>query len=221
MRTLTRLFVVLVLLFLGDVVRAGPLGAVVQTWRYDGKSQPPSVIVRVLNTSGKDITAFNLSVTERYADGTIYTSERTEEFLPLVVGSARAFAPGTSHDVVFPVQKEPVDVALALDVVLYLDATAESTNNRAFNEMVAFRKGTTVAMQQAEEVLKTSASKEVAAKELKRLADVAKTRSPRTELTLRRIADEVGSTSDLLAYVQSHHTKTVLYGQHSEFKVQP
>src|SRR5216683_75898 len=65
---LKRLPYLIALLFLAVTVRASPpMGAVVQTWHYDPQSS--AVTVSIVNTSHKDITAYNISIKETYADG--------------------------------------------------------------------------------------------------------------------------------------------------------
>jgi hypothetical protein len=62
-----RLPYLMFMLFLVLTLRGSPpIGAVVQTWHYD--PQANTVTVRVVNTSEKDITAFNLSITETFGD---------------------------------------------------------------------------------------------------------------------------------------------------------
>ena len=48
------------------------LGVVIESWHYD--AQKRAVILRLVNQSHKDVTAFNISILEKYADGsTAYT----------------------------------------------------------------------------------------------------------------------------------------------------
>lgn len=50
-------------------------GAVVQTWHYD--PQQKAVVLRLVNGSNKDVTAYSISITVKYADGsTDYTDGR-------------------------------------------------------------------------------------------------------------------------------------------------
>ena len=44
------------------------LGVVIESWRYDPAEK--IVILHLVNNSGKDVTGFNISIAERYADGT-------------------------------------------------------------------------------------------------------------------------------------------------------
>src|SRR5713226_1955968 len=56
-------------------------GAVVQQWNYDPTHNPPLVTVKIVNNSHKDITAFNISIKETYANGHVEKHEMLEEFL--------------------------------------------------------------------------------------------------------------------------------------------
>ena len=166
-----------------------PIGAVVQTWRYDEATR--QVVMRVVNTSGKDITAFNISITMKRPDGSADFSEVTEDFLPLMVsvqesGDLRqrygngTFAAGTNRDETIPQIKGVKDVVAILDVVAYSDSTADVQNERAFNHLVVRRKGKLLAMQKANEVIqqvladpKVANPSVAVATELTRLADVS------------------------------------------------
>src|SRR6266436_1575380 len=43
------------------------IGVVLESWRYD--AQQKAVILHLVNQSHKDVTAFNISIAEKYADG--------------------------------------------------------------------------------------------------------------------------------------------------------
>src|SRR5437867_1641930 len=64
-----------------------PIGAVVQTWTYDPTHNPPLVTAKIVNNSHKDITAFNISIKETYADGRIEKHETMEEFLGKIIAA--------------------------------------------------------------------------------------------------------------------------------------
>jgi len=166
-----------------------PIGAVVQTWRYDEATR--QVVMRVVNTSGKDITAFNISITMKRPDGSADFSEVTEDFLPLMASVQESsdlqqkygngtFAAGTNRDETIPQVKGVTDVVAILDVVAYSDSTADVQNERAFNHLVVRRKGKLLAMQKANEVIqqvladpKVANPSVAVATELTRLADVS------------------------------------------------
>jgi hypothetical protein len=53
-------------------------GAVVQSWKYDQETKVLSL--KIVNTSSKDVTSYNISITLKYADGsTDYTDSRPNE----------------------------------------------------------------------------------------------------------------------------------------------
>src|SRR6266481_6137111 len=55
-----------------------PIGAVVQTWHYDAATN--TVTATVVNLSHKDITAYNISIKETYADGHVNSHELLCEY---------------------------------------------------------------------------------------------------------------------------------------------
>jgi hypothetical protein len=92
-------------------------GAVVQTWHYD--PQQKAVVLRLVNTSNKDVTAYSISITVTYADG-------GSDLHPQANGNG-AFAAGTIRDVILPQAKAISNVDAFIDMVVYGDSTAEST----------------------------------------------------------------------------------------------
>ena len=142
----------LILMVWAQPLRSSPsLGAVVQTWHYDATTK--TVTIRVVNTSGKDITAFNLSVTVKYADGTSNFSERSEELLPSLIAGRDVFLAGTGRDEVIPETRDVIDVMAVVDLVAYSDLTADVGNNRAFTHLLTARKGDALAMKKANAVI--------------------------------------------------------------------
>ena len=156
--------IVLPLLFLSVVVwcivplaaLAQVKGAVVQTWTYDPTHNPPLVTVKIVNNSRKDITAFNISIKETYANVRVDEHQVLEEFLGKIIalkerqGKANeanfrsGYEDGTLHagavwDEKLPVQPELTDYQAVLDVVTYMDGTAESTNDDALGRIVEER----------------------------------------------------------------------------------
>ena len=66
-----------------SLLASPPIGAVVQTWNYDPKTN--SVTLKVVNTSQKDITAFNIAITETLADERVDKHEMLEDLVGKVV----------------------------------------------------------------------------------------------------------------------------------------
>jgi hypothetical protein len=123
------------------------------------------VMMRVENTSGKDINAYNISIRLKYADGsTDYAdgspstpSEHMEMFgiVPMNGMEPKSFAAGTSKDdLIYQDDKEVSDVEAVADVIVYTDDTAQVQNERAFKQLMAVRKGELLALQQVSETIK-------------------------------------------------------------------
>jgi hypothetical protein len=173
--------IVLSLLFLFAVVScivpvpalAQAKGAVVQTWTYDPTHNPPLVTVKIVNNSHKDITAFNISIKEFYANGHVDKHEMLEEFLGKIIAVKEAqgtahearfrnyYGDGTLHagavwDEKLPVQPELTDYQAVVDVVTYMDGTAESTNDDALGRIIEERQATVNSNKIATEIIKTA-----------------------------------------------------------------
>src|SRR5258706_2977711 len=97
-RTIITLLSLFVFALGASSLRASPpIGAVVQTWHYDPLTN--IVTLKIVNTSHKDITAFNIAIRETYANGRVDKHELLEE----LVGKILAFKElqGTSHEASF------------------------------------------------------------------------------------------------------------------------
>ena len=226
----------------GALRASPPIGAIVQTWWFDSVSK--ELVVRLLNTSQKGITAFNLAVTERFPDGTTQYSDHSTDYLPRMASvqlfpdlrdrfGDGTFPAGTSRDIRLPIQKELSDASIVVDVVLYTDQTAEGSNKEMLGQLLAMRQGDILAMQQTNAVIaKALASpnaRESARTELKRLADVAHARlsrsddpSTHTEGALRQLLGKVEEADDLSSIVKENETRIAFYSAHSRLRaVQP
>jgi len=104
------------------------------------------------NTSHKDITAYSITLTEKFADGTTHTSERSTDLLELALGGGGGFPAGTSRDEILPETNPVTDVVATLDVVAYSDGTADVLNQRAFKNLVGMRKANAAAAQKISDV---------------------------------------------------------------------
>lgn len=166
------------------------------TWNYD--AQGKTLTLHLANYSGKDITAFNISISEKYTDGSTnpscldgipcFPGEKMEEMLDAMVNFQSAktaghgvaavgvlfngqkapgtvdvdrirreygvFAAGTTRDQVILEAKDISDVEAVVDMVIYADATADVQNERAFQQLMAMRKGQLLAMEKVNEVVK-------------------------------------------------------------------
>lgn len=136
-------------------------------WHYDAEQQ--LLTLHLVNNSGKDITAYNISITRKYADGSADgspTSESMEEMLGGAVNSQLTkdsihqrdgngtFAAGTSKYQHIPETKNVSEVKAVVDMVTYADATADVQNKRAFQRLMAMRKGQLMALERIDEVIK-------------------------------------------------------------------
>jgi hypothetical protein len=152
-------------------LKASPIGAVVQSWQYD--PQANAVTVRIANISGKDITAFNMSVTETFADHSVSTHELLDDMLSAMLfvqqikgtpdedrirkqlgnGTLAAYQ---SRDQVFNYAKGKVvtDFQATIDVVAYADGTAEATNAPALERLREHRSADVRSHQKANQILK-------------------------------------------------------------------
>ncbi len=142
------------------------IGAVVQTWHYDPTSN--TVTLRILNTSGKDITAWDIKIKETYANGVNEHNYSTDLLqLMLNVQDAGAdgewlrqqfgngtFQAGTSRDEILHVQPALKNYEATMDAVIYADKTAETTDQSALDRAVTARKVAASTMQQANEIIK-------------------------------------------------------------------
>jgi hypothetical protein len=148
-----------------------PIGAVVQTWHYDPQSN--IVTLKIVNTSHKDITAYNISIKETYADGHVNTHELLCEYAGRMVlvqefkgtpdeaeirkqlGDGLSH-PGESQNEIIGVQPGLQNFEAVVDVVAYTDQTAEATNNAALQRLLEGRKASVASTQMANEIIKAA-----------------------------------------------------------------
>jgi|SRR5580693_2969789 hypothetical protein len=137
-----------------------PPGMVVQTWHYD--AQTHAVMLRVLNTSGKDITGWTIKIKETYDNGQTNEHEYSTDMLQGMISSQLAggqpgedtFQANTSQDIPIGVAHPVSNFESTITVVLYADKTGETTDQDAFDRMVSTRKVAASTMQKASEVIK-------------------------------------------------------------------
>jgi len=158
-------------LFVVSLQGSPPIGAVVQTWHYD--SQASAVTVRIANISGKDITAFNMSITETFADHSVSSHEvlvdmlAAVELVQQVKGTPdedrirRELGNGTlaahqSRDKVFNYVPGKVVTSFqgTIDVVAYADGSAEATNLAALDRLREHRNAELRSYQKATQIIK-------------------------------------------------------------------
>jgi hypothetical protein len=140
---------------------------VIEGWHYDpvGKFGGHTVTMRLVNHSAKDVTAFSISIAEKYADGStdyvdgrpndIHDHQVMEDMLGTLTQRHVWFAAGTMRDYVIPEAKEIASIEAIVDVVAYADGTADVLDNdRAFQNLVAERTGPLLAMRKTTEIIK-------------------------------------------------------------------
>ena len=165
-------YLMLFLAVLAVPLRASPpIGAVVQTWHYD--PQTNLVTATVVNVSHKDITAYNISIKETYADGHVNTHELLCEYAGRIVfvqevkGTADEaeirkqlgdglLHPGESQNEIIGVQPGLQNFEAVIDVVAYTDQTAEATNNAALQRLLEGRKASVASTQMANQIIQAA-----------------------------------------------------------------
>jgi len=149
------------------------IGAVVQTWKYDPLTN--TVTLKIVNNSHKDITAFNIAIKETYADGRVEQHEMLEELLGKILAAKEiegdhsrgaeafrkfyrdgAFHPGEEREEKLGVQPGLKDYQAVLDVVTYMDSTAEATNNDGLQRIIDERQATVASQKIAIETIQSA-----------------------------------------------------------------
>ena len=148
-------------------------GAVVQTWNYDPTHNPPLVTVKIVNNSHKDITAFNIAIKETYANGRVLQHEMLEELVGKIINFKQVegtayeasfrklygdgvFHAGTVWDEKSPVKPGLTDYQAVIDTVVYIDGTAETTNNDAFGRVISERKAALATRKMTIQIIKAA-----------------------------------------------------------------
>src|SRR5258707_11831385 len=149
-------YLLLFLAVLAVPLRASPpIGAPVHTWHYD--PQTNLVTATVVNLSRTDITAYNSSIKETYADGHVNSHELLSEFAGMMgfvqeFNGTRdeadirkrfgdgLFHPGGSRNEIVGVQPGLQNFEALIDVASYTDQTAEATNDAALQRLLEGRK---------------------------------------------------------------------------------
>lgn len=221
-------------------LRASPPG-LIHSWTYNSTTK--TVTIHLHNSSGKDITGYAMSVTIVHPDASTETSERIEDSLPLMASKADlpgndngTFAAGTSLDQPIPQTKDVTNVIIVLDVVAYLDGTAEVHNKEVFNHILAMRKALLLATQQANQAISKALTspdpKTAVVEEIKRLADVAKAHDPKSygdpnsytdpnsyiEMFLRGMISEAETRDNLDVWAKENHGKLAVIAPHTQLK---
>ncbi|HEX2662172.1 MAG TPA: hypothetical protein VHM93_05010 [Candidatus Acidoferrum sp.] len=153
-------------------LRAGTLGSMLQSWDID--STKNAVTLHLFNSSGKDITAYNITIKETYGEqvnehqyyedmvGVMLriqdpTEIHRDELADMYHGNG-TWENGTSHDQVLAVQPGLTGFEATLDVVVYADKTAETTNREALERAMTTRNAIAQTLQAASQAIKQALS---------------------------------------------------------------
>ena len=141
-------------------------GLVVQSRNYNPETK--NVTLTLVNVSGKDIIAYNISTSDSSTDllgrpnlpgeqlhdslGLLILEQMTGEKPPKDYGPGLGppgiFAAGTTRSVILGAKEIAV-----VDLVIYADATAEVLNEHAFSQVVVIRTGQLMAMKKVSEAI--------------------------------------------------------------------
>ena len=164
------LMFLLCIAFAVPLLASPPLGAVVDSWHYDPQTR--MVTIRIANISEKDITAYNMSITETFADQSVSSTEHLTDMLGAVVtvrqakgtpdedrilrelGNGTLEAHQTRERVFGPYAKVVTDFQGTIDVVAYADGRAEATNAPALDRLREHRNAELRSYQKANQILK-------------------------------------------------------------------
>jgi hypothetical protein len=204
--------------------QATNLGARTETSAFAASTH--SLSVTIVNTSAKDISAYNISVDTTYQDGTQRHQERAVDLLPLMLSQqtsltkASALRSGALHPggtlqeniTVFTASAaRPIShVEAVVDAVIYTDRTAEATNDGALTRLVAIRKdrlrGEAQAFSILQNEIKMSSADPAAASitKIKQImADSRETKSGGLAAGLLSIISDLGSVAKLSAQLKT------------------
>jgi hypothetical protein len=151
--------------------QAPPLGAVVQTQHYDPATN--LVTLTIANVSHKDITAYNMSIKETYADGHVNNHEMMADYVGRIAlvkeyqGTPEEaivrqqlgdglFHSGDTRQEIVGVRPGLKDIQVVIDVVTYADQTAEATNADGLKRMIDHRKQEIASTKLADDIIKAA-----------------------------------------------------------------
>jgi len=157
--------------FCAPALRAS--GITVEKWKYDPETKILSV--KLVNTSGKIITALGLSIIHKYADGTTdelpdgqmsgwsgenwlggWIMEEMRKGTPTegMFADSVGFLPGAVKYNTGTTIKDVVDVKVTVYYVIYADATAEVGNEQAFRMTISGLKDELAGYEKVRDIVK-------------------------------------------------------------------
>ncbi len=185
------------------------LPAVVVTWHY--YAEPKMLVIHLTNNSGKDITAYNVSIRNKYADGTHDDQccglQSSSELLGGLIAVQMAkgtpseesaergnniFAAGTTRDQTVPETKGISGVDAVVDVVVYADGTKEVGNEDALKRIWAGRQRELLAVQKVNWIIQNSLADPTEHPTAAALTELAKYSAQMTKYTIEQMGKEQG-----------------------------
>lgn len=150
-----------------------PKVPVAVTWNY--YPQPKTLVLHLTNNSGKDITAYNVSIRNKYADGTHDDQccglQSSSEFLGGLIAAQMAkdtpseqfadrgnntFTAGATRDQTILETKDISSVDAVVDVAVYADGTKDVENSDALKRIWAGRQRELLAMQKIDQIVQNA-----------------------------------------------------------------
>jgi hypothetical protein len=113
-----------------------------------------SATVEVANISAKKITAYSLAYDITYADGHHQKGERMVEYLQGIIFTGEGvFSPGETRQERFSFAQPAQSLTATVDVVIYMDQTAEIGNRAVFQTFLSDRNATAEMAKKASTIL--------------------------------------------------------------------
>lgn len=146
---------------------ASPPSDILHSWSVDAAKN--TVTLHLTNTTGKDITAYNIKIRESYGSRVI-EHEISRDTVGLMFNiqdragtpegqewqkqfGTGTFASGTNKDEVIHVQPGLTDFSAMVDAVIYADKTAEASNSDGLKRLLDGRKGFAATIQAGNEII--------------------------------------------------------------------
>jgi hypothetical protein len=180
------------------------LTTVVVTWNY--YPQPKMLVLHLTNISGKDITAYNLTVRNKYADGTqddpCCGVQSSSELLGGLIAAQMAkgtsfeesaergnniFAAGTTRDQTVPEPKDITGVDAVVDVAVYADGTKDVANDDALKRIWAGRQRQLLALQKVNQIIQNALADPTEHPTAAALTELANYSAQMTKYTMEQI----------------------------------
>lgn len=201
-------------------------GAKVESIKLDSSGRTSTI--RIRNLSDKDITAFDLVIrpaANKRADRSAAAHQLRDVLAGIQTGHMEGVHPGDSYDQVLNIGSK--DVTVALDVVVYSDATAEFSDREMLMQIIAERKAVADAARQTEEIIRGSASKAEAVYKLTQLWEESKERHLPTAPLLENDLSNLRSQPDgsdveqklqMAEYADQRHKEAEFFSLHANLR---